>query len=149
MLKNHDIIPFLETVIARATKRYTCPLGRYVKRSPTHRLITDLLLLRHFRGQECRCVSKLIDYVPASAESVRRAIKEGITDKIITVIPDPDGDSRKKCLVASQLLVDAFLKRYVESGSNDQQNKEKQNDESVERTHTSKREAFPSGHNAG
>ena len=136
MLKNHDIIPFLETVIARATKRYTCPLGRYVKRSPTHRLITDLLLLRYFRGLECVCVSTLIDCVPASAESVRRAVKDGIDDKIITVIPDPDGDSRKKCLVASQLLVDAFLNRYVESRSNDHNNnKEKQNDESIERTH--------------
>ena len=137
MLKESEIIPALDMVVRRHTRRYKCDISRYVWMSRTHRIISDVLLLRHFRKASPMYVSALIDYVLQSDESVRRAIKDGIACGAIEVVMN--GDARARPLRASKKLVDAFRKRYVESSSSQLG---KENDYE----HTTEREEVPSGH---
>ena len=137
MLKENEIIKALEMVVHRHTTRYVCDISRYVWMSRTHRIISDVLLLRHFRGEPPIYVSALINYVLQSDESVRRAIKDGIAIGVIEVVMS--GDARAKPLRATKKLVDAFRKRYVES-NDPQLGKETTNE------NPTKGEEVPSGH---
>ena len=115
MLKENEIIPALGFVVNRNTSTKFGCVGRFVRTSRTHRIISDVLLLRHFRGDPPIYVSALIDSVLQSDESVRRAIKDGIAIGVIEVVTN--GDARAKPLRATKKLVDAFRRRYVESSS--------------------------------
>ena len=137
MLKESEIIPVLEMLVNRHTHIRMSDVGRFVRTSWTHRIISDVLLLRHFRGDPPMYVSALIDYVLSSDESVRRAIKDGTAIGAIEVVMN--GDARARPLRATKKLVDAFRRRYVESSSS-QLGKETTNE------HTTEREEVPSGH---
>ena len=137
MLKENEIIPALDMLVKRHTHKHFTEVGRFVRTSRTHRIISDVLLLRHFRNDSPMYVSALIAYVMQSDESVRRAIKDGIACGAIEVVMN--GDARARPLRASKKLVDAFRRRYVESSSS-QLGKETTNE------HTTEREEVPSGH---
>jgi hypothetical protein len=112
MLTESNVIPFLETVFERHTWNKWGKVGRYVRTSPTHSLITDVLLLRHFKNEPPIYVSALVRLIKKSDETVRRAVDLGVYDGLIEV--SPNGDRRAKPLKASAKLVERFVKTYVQ-----------------------------------
>ena len=138
MLKENEIIPLLETLVKRHSHKHLTEVGRFVRTSLTHRIISDVLLLRHFRGDPPIYVSALIDSVLQSDESVRRAIKDGIAIGVVEVVTN--GDARAKPLRATKKLVDAFRRRYVESNDPQSLGKETTNENPTEG------KEVPSGH---
>tara|TARA_R100000700_G_scaffold33745_1_gene41573 strand:+ start:500 stop:931 length:432 start_codon:yes stop_codon:yes gene_type:complete len=112
MLDELNIIPFLETVVERHTRTKLSRTERYVRTSLTHRLIVDVLLLRHFKKEPPIYVTDLIRLVKKSDETVRKAVDQGVYDGLIEV--SPNGDRRAKPLKASDRLVERFVKSYVQ-----------------------------------
>jgi len=112
MLDESNVIPFLETVVQRHTRTQLSRTGKYVRTSLTHRLIADVLLLRHFKNEPPIYVSDLVRLVKKSDETVRKAVDQGIYDGLIEV--SPNGDRRAKPLKASGKLVERFIKTYVQ-----------------------------------
>ena len=113
MLDESNIIPFLETVVERHTRTKLSRTGRYVQTSLTHRLITDVLLLRHFKNEPPIYVTDLIRLIKKSDETVRKAVDQGVYDGLIEV--SPNVDRRAKPLKASDKLVERFVKAYVQT----------------------------------
>ena len=108
MLTKDQIIPFLNTCI----RSYASPF-KYASISPCHRLVTLVLLRRHYRNEEPKGITCLYDVLSYSPETIRRAVKDGFDMGIIERASG--GDKRLKRIRASQLLVDNFEETHVES----------------------------------
>jgi len=108
MLTKDQILPFLDTVI----RSYSSPT-KYASISTCHRLIALTLLRVHYRKDAPQSIRHTFEGFPFSPETIRRAVKDGFDMGVIERAEG--GDRRQKRVQASQLLVDNFEERHVES----------------------------------
>ena len=108
MLTKDQIIPFLNTCI----RSYASPF-KYASISPCHRLVTLVLLRRHYRNEEPKGITCLYDVLSYSPETIRRAVSDGVDMDMIERVEM--GDRRYKKIRATKLLVETFEETHVES----------------------------------
>jgi len=106
MLKRNQILPFLETRLECANLLSKSNLLTFLNMSQCHRLLAVALLLGHYRGDIPKGITCMYNVIPFSAETIRRAVKDGVDMGVIEVVNG--GDKRYKKIKASQELVDRF-----------------------------------------
>ena len=116
MLKRNQILPYLETRLECADLPRKSKSGIFTSMSHCHRLLAVALLLGHYRRDIPKGITCMYGVLPFSAETIRRAVKDGVAMGVIDVVNG--GDKRYKKIKASQELVDRFEDVVLDS-SND------------------------------
>ena len=110
-IKRDQIIPTLDVIL-----RINLNPSEYSRMSRCHRLISVMLVRRYYLEEVADCITCIFGELPFSSETTRRAVRDGVRMGIIDQVSDPN-DRRRKLVQASQILIDTFESRHVESPS--------------------------------
>ena len=114
-LKRDQIVPYFDAYMRSFKTGIAHNEARsYVSISLCHRLVANILLRRHYLGENADCIMCVLEDLPHSTETKRRAVRDGVRMGVIDESDDLN-DRRRKLIKASQLLIDCFESTHVES----------------------------------